>query len=136
MRLIDVDKLERQEYWGNERCFDYVDAEDIDNAPTVDAVEAVRCKDCRKFKHTLAGWLPAGMTTSAPTAREKRVRTMADISIEELGPGVIPEVTKPDGERYRYSIPTWPPGDGGPGYRGHELEIDVFYGGGGGDAEG
>lgn len=34
------------------------------------------------------------------------------------------------------SIPTWPPGDGGPGYRGHELEIDVFYGGGGGDAKG
>lgn len=61
---------------------------------------------------------------------------MADISIEELGLGVIPEVTKPDGERYRYSIPTWPPGDGGPGYRGHELEIDVFYGGGGGDAKG
>lgn len=60
---------------------------------------------------------------------------MADISIEELGPGVILEGTKPDGERYRYSIPTWPPGDGGPGYRGHELEIDVFYGGGGGDAE-
>lgn len=35
---------------GNERCFDYVDAEDIDNAPTVDAVEVVRCKNCRKFK--------------------------------------------------------------------------------------
>lgn len=50
MRLIDADKLEKQEYWGNERCFDYVDAEDIDNAPTVDAVEVVRCKDCRKFK--------------------------------------------------------------------------------------
>ena len=50
MRLIDADKLERKEYWGNERCFDYVDAEDIDNAPTVDAVEVVRCKDCRKFK--------------------------------------------------------------------------------------
>lgn len=50
MRLIDADKLERQEYWGNERCFDYVDAEDIDDAPTVDAVPVVRCKDCRKFK--------------------------------------------------------------------------------------
>lgn len=49
-RLIDADKLEKQEYWGNERCFDYVDAEDIDNAPTVDAVPVVRCKDCRKFK--------------------------------------------------------------------------------------
>lgn len=50
MRTIDADKLERQEYWGNEQCFDYVDAEDIDNAPTVDAVPVVRCKDCRKFK--------------------------------------------------------------------------------------
>ena len=50
MRLIDADKLEKQEYWGNERCFDYVDAEDIDNAPTVDAVPVVRCRDCRKFK--------------------------------------------------------------------------------------
>lgn len=49
MRLIDVDKLERQEYWGNERCFDYVDAEDIDNAPTVDAVPVVRCKDCKHY---------------------------------------------------------------------------------------
>lgn len=52
MRLIDTDKLERQEYWGNERCFDYVDAEDIDNAPTVDAVPVVRCKDC---KHEFGG---------------------------------------------------------------------------------
>lgn len=47
MGLIDADKLERQEYWGNERCFDYVDADDIDNAPTVDAVPVVRCKDCK-----------------------------------------------------------------------------------------
>ena len=48
-RLIDADKLERQEYWGNERCFDYVDADDIDNAPTVDAVPVVRCKDCKHY---------------------------------------------------------------------------------------
>lgn len=46
MRLIDADKLERHEYWGNERCFDYVDADDIDNAPTEDAVPVVRCKGC------------------------------------------------------------------------------------------
>lgn len=55
MRLIDVDKLERQEYWGNERCFDYVDAEDIDNAPTVDAVPVVRCKDCKHSWEDLGG---------------------------------------------------------------------------------
>lgn len=49
MRLIDADKLERQEFDGEEACFDYVDAEDIDNAPTVDAVEVVRCKDCKHY---------------------------------------------------------------------------------------
>lgn len=41
MRLIDADKLERQEFDGEEACFDYVDTEDIDNAPTVDAVPVV-----------------------------------------------------------------------------------------------
>lgn len=59
MRLIDADKLERKEFYGNEYCFDYVDAEDIDNAPTVNAVEVVHgrwvptkvpfmneCEDC------------------------------------------------------------------------------------------
>lgn len=46
MRLIDGDKLQRQEFDGEEACFDYVDAEDIDNAPTVDAVPVVRCKEC------------------------------------------------------------------------------------------
>ena len=46
MRLIDADKLERKEFYGNEYCFDYVDAEDVDNAPTVDAVVVVRCKEC------------------------------------------------------------------------------------------
>ena len=50
MRLIDADKLERQEFDGEEACFDYVDAEDIDNAPTVDAVEVVRCKDCKSCR--------------------------------------------------------------------------------------
>ena len=54
-RLIDADKFERQEYWGNERCFDYVDAEDIDNAPTVDAVPVVRCKDCKHSWEDLGG---------------------------------------------------------------------------------
>ena len=32
---------------GEEACFDYVDTEDIDNAPTVDAVPVVQCKDCK-----------------------------------------------------------------------------------------
>lgn len=55
LRLTDADKLEKQEYWGNERCFDYVDAEDIDNAPTVDAVPVVRCKDCKHSWEDLGG---------------------------------------------------------------------------------
>lgn len=49
MRLIDADKLERQEFDGEEACFDYVDAEDIDNAPTVDAEVVVLCKDCKHY---------------------------------------------------------------------------------------
>ena len=61
---------------------------------------------------------------------------MDNITVEELDSGAILEIIKANGGRYRYSIPTWPPGDGGSGYRGHELEIDVFYGGGGGDAKG
>lgn len=51
MRLIDVDALEyhkQLEAFGNGQ---YEDVEvvykcDIDNAPTIDAVEVVRCKDC------------------------------------------------------------------------------------------
>ncbi len=50
MRLIDADELERQEFDGEEACFDYVDAEDIDNAPTVDAEVVVYCKDCKHCK--------------------------------------------------------------------------------------
>lgn len=71
MRLIDGDKLQEFPIRANhcdkehanthfingiESVMEYaellptVDAEDIDNAPTVDAVEVVRCKNCRKFK--------------------------------------------------------------------------------------
>lgn len=50
----------------------------------------------------------------------------------ELDPGVIMEVTKANGERCRYSIPTWPPGGGGNSARVPEVEINVFYPGGGG----
>lgn len=53
MRLIDADELEyhkQLEAFGNGQ---YEDVEvvykcDIDNAPTIDAVEVVRCKDCKK----------------------------------------------------------------------------------------
>lgn len=50
-RLIDADALiaDKDNYvsstWG-----DAITAQDIDTAPTVDAVEVVRCKDCKWFK--------------------------------------------------------------------------------------
>ena len=51
MRLIDADKLPvRKEYCVDEAGFGatfyVVGKEDIDNAPTIDAVPVVRCKDC------------------------------------------------------------------------------------------
>lgn len=43
MRLIDADALPYDEFLNGTRI---VMQSDIDNAPTVDAVEVVRCKDC------------------------------------------------------------------------------------------
>lgn len=50
MRLIDADALDMYErlksYYGDA----WRDAqEEIDNAPTVDAVHVIRCKDCKHF---------------------------------------------------------------------------------------
>ena len=55
-RLIDADALKEQiakevhTYWTNGTGGYYIAEDvipDIDNAPTVDAVEVVRCKDCK-----------------------------------------------------------------------------------------
>ena len=47
MRLIDANALTWSIGIGDDcEQFFYVKAENIDNAPTVDAVEVVRCKDC------------------------------------------------------------------------------------------
>lgn len=58
MRLIDADKLTPLAYksgdWGHPMVVDLVD---IENEPTIDAVEVVRCKDCKlrpTCKHTRA----------------------------------------------------------------------------------
>lgn len=45
LRLIDADELIVMEYGG----IKFVPKEFIDDAPTVDAVEVVRCKDCKWF---------------------------------------------------------------------------------------
>ena len=57
MRLIDTDALKyrRKDYGGYDDVSDkerkegilFLLKEDIDNAPTIDAVPVVRCKDCR-----------------------------------------------------------------------------------------
>ena len=50
-RFIDADALKENAYtsWEckSQPC-QVVDVQDIDNAPTVDAVQVVRCKDCAK----------------------------------------------------------------------------------------
>ena len=48
MRLIDADALIEEAL--TEGAYGYVDALQIANAPTVDAVEVVRCKDCKHWK--------------------------------------------------------------------------------------
>ena len=54
MRLIDADKL-KPEYilpstTATTPCYYYVSKKQIDNAPTVDAVEVIRCKKCVCFR--------------------------------------------------------------------------------------
>ena len=44
-RLIDADAL--MDEANSDGAYGYVDAKQIADAPTVDAVEVVRCKDCK-----------------------------------------------------------------------------------------
>ena len=59
MRLIDANALLRHKRkmsgadFGGEFWDEAVLASDIKNAPTVDAVKVVRCKDCKYFKTRL-----------------------------------------------------------------------------------
>ena len=52
MRLIDADALIKEA--NEEGAYGYVDAKQIADAPTVAAVEVVRCRDC---KHYDGKWL-------------------------------------------------------------------------------
>ena len=47
-RLIDADALIKEAY--AEGAYGYVDAKQIADAPTVDAVEIVRCRDCKHHR--------------------------------------------------------------------------------------
>ena len=51
-RLIDADKLEPSEIYMDGGFTQIVYMDDIDEMPTVDAVEVIRCKDCRHQWHT------------------------------------------------------------------------------------
>ena len=45
MRLIDADALMYEA--NSDGAYGYVDAKQISDAPTIDAVEVVRCRDCK-----------------------------------------------------------------------------------------
>lgn len=58
MRLIDADKFEVYSYTLTSPDFEEgvrSVLEKIDAAPTVDAVEVVRCKDC-EYSYNISGW--------------------------------------------------------------------------------
>lgn len=58
MRLIDADKFEVYAYSNTSLDFDagvLSVLEKLDAAPTVDAVEVVRCKDC-EYSYKFSGW--------------------------------------------------------------------------------
>lgn len=50
MRLIDADKLKGKAFADPDDGEHFVYCQDIDEAPTVDAVPVVRCKDCKYYK--------------------------------------------------------------------------------------
>ncbi len=47
MRLIDADKLWKTTEYAYGNVYRYYEAWEVDEAPTIDAVEVVRCKDCK-----------------------------------------------------------------------------------------
>ena len=48
-RLIDADAL--MDEANSDGAYGYVDAKQISEAPTVDAVPVVRCQECKHFRH-------------------------------------------------------------------------------------
>ena len=47
-RLIDADVLMNEA--NSDGAYGYVDAKQISEAPTIDAVEIVRCRDCKHYR--------------------------------------------------------------------------------------
>ena len=67
MRLIDADALKENMFFHEIDNESYAEEKDIDNTPTIDAVQVVRCKDCKFHEQeepgmvycsaTVAGWV-------------------------------------------------------------------------------
>ena len=55
MRLIDADAL--MDEANSDGAYGYVDAKQISEAPTVDAVPVVRCKDCKYHEDEKIGMI-------------------------------------------------------------------------------
>lgn len=59
MRLIDVDELKKQmcnECFGGNCGYRCLEWNLMNDAPTVDAVEVVRCKDCKHYRTRWVGF--------------------------------------------------------------------------------
>lgn len=55
MRLIDADELKRNHMFYHEvDNRSYAEERDIDETPTIDAVEVVHCRDCKYYDVNLA----------------------------------------------------------------------------------
>ena len=57
MRLIDANTLIKEAY--AEGAYGYVDAKQIADAPAINAVEVVRCRECTEFdeaEHECSHW--------------------------------------------------------------------------------
>lgn len=55
MRLIDADELKGKAFADPDDGEYFVYCQDIDEAPTVDAVPVIRCRDCKHW-HEDIGW--------------------------------------------------------------------------------
>lgn len=62
MRLIDADALEYHVTENPMVRYEYIHKHEVDNAPTIDAVPVIRCKDCRWWND---GTQMCGITISA-----------------------------------------------------------------------
>jgi hypothetical protein len=65
MRMIDADKLRTKAFVDVDSGEPFIGLQELDEAPTVDAVEVVRCEHC---VHSLSdGWICGGPSFTMPS---------------------------------------------------------------------